>query len=272
MVGVPANVLSYYSADTSMQMSMSGIPTSADVMKYFKGDFNSAFSASGSAQVMAYAFDSVFEFVSADGSGQYKNGDQKVNTVKYTDVKWNAMTVDVQDKHTNITATSFSSDKETNGISTFSWITGSEYSSISNGNGAVLTPNSTKVDFTFQFPSSWFKVTTNYLAVQMVIASASASGATDAQVELKREQVTSGNTYISWVGKADTKLGLIDVTAVAGADAGVGYFDSSKSILSSMKAIAQVGGTADVKLKVVNFCFPANANHGYIYWDPAGIA
>ena len=214
----------------------------SNIFYIYIGDFSAVFSASGSAQAMAYAIDEVLEFRSADGSGTYKPGtDAIVSSVSYADVIWQPMTVTTTADGSKTTIAAISSDSAHN----FTWVMAGQYAALANG--AVLTPNSTKLDVTINYP---YKAQDTNIAVRMVLLGASATGAASATVDFSQKQVAAGNTYISWIGKANTKLGLIDVTATASTDQTATYFDKNTNILSSLKAMASAGGNAQAYIKV----------------------
>ena len=260
----PANILSYYSRQASMQWDFEWTPAAIvkNIATLLTGDVSAIFTASGSVEVMAYAIDEVIEFRSADKSGVYKPNDTIVSRVNYeTDnVMWTPMSVESDATGGKTVITAVTEDK----VHTYVWTMAGQYASLDNG--AVLTPNSTKLDVTIQYP---FKAQDTNLAIRMVLMGASATGAVAASFDASAKQATAGNSYISWVGKANTNLGLVDVTASASSDTDASYFNKNNNILSSLKGIAAAGGDVKAYLKLTYFSFPVTAAHGYILWDPS---
>lgn len=229
------------------------------------GDFSSVFTASGSVEYIAYVIDEVIEFRSKDGSKVFKpwNNDTIVSTVSYPlspSIIWNPMTIKV-----NNDGTSVLNATTTDGRHSYQWTIAKQFASLDNG--AILTPNSTKLDVQIKYP---FEARDTNLAIRMIMFTASATGASDASVDMSRREVkpSSGNTYMSWVGNANTKLGLVNVEATTDSSLDGTYFDTSKNLLNSLKSKAEAGGKVNVKLNVQYFSFPITSDHEFLYWDP----
>jgi len=231
-------VFSYYKSQSDINFNSKNIST----IDYFNNkNVNSLFSASGSAEMIAYLIDEVFEFNSKDGSGIYNiNNDIIQSSVSYSNVLWKPMKV-IKYKDTLYPSVS-SKDNRHN----FTWM----MSGYDN-----LNPLGINLQTSINYP---YKQKDTYTALKMFICGANAEGSLDFSLENNNTtlKLVSGKSKIFW-NKNEVSLTIVE------SDINVELVAKDYNIIYSIISIMEAKGSAKAYCKIIYYSF----NNRNILWN-----